>query len=712
MRFYWTVIRKRKFLILAAAIVVIAGTVAWTYRQPKIYQATATIIIDPQAPEYLGSQNEVMELGAGGLWTNEDYYNTQYRIMYSRQLAEATVRKFGLHHDERIIPGASSSTADEEDLIRSAAGYLQGGVRVLPIKDSRVVGVAFRDRNPELARELANHIAATYIEQNLQLKREATRGASRWVATLLDTAQKSLDTSERELYLFRKSNNLLSVDLDDRRNMIAKDLEVFNVAATSALKQRRDLEARRAALARLVKGDAVDVPSQYVAASEGIQLARSNYHDERRKLGVLEQRYGPKHPDVAYQQKQVEEAKAALYAEAKTLLRALDEEIKALADAEAKHNGEIKRLTAEAFALEEHARQYNPLARNAKNASEVYAILLKRLNESGLEAEDLANNARPLDAALTPGAPVEPNMRNSAVLGTALGFILGLMLAFFVEFVDRSVKSQHDVENVIGLPFLGFIPSVGGEQLAVAGPRDLYVMRHPNSTAAECCRVVRTNILFSSPDKPIRSLVITSSNPLEGKTMTVVNMGVVMAQSGHRTLIVDTDMRRPRLHKAIGVPNDNGVSRMILGETDLEQAVKSTDVPNLFVLPCGPIPPNPAELLQTEKFVTVARGLLEKFDRVIFDSPPVMAVTDAAVLSRVADGTVIVVRAGRTPRDSVIRAKQLVRAVNQKIIGVVLNDVNLKNPHYASYYQYYQYKYHDNPATLAAVAAQKQSEKT
>ena len=175
-----------------------------------------------------------------------------------------------------------------------------------------------------------------------------------------------------------------------------------------------------------------------------------------------------------------------------------------------------------------------------------------------------------------------------------------------------------------------------------------------------------------------------------------------MAQSGHRTLLIDTDMRRPRLHKILGASNEKGISSLIVGECTIEDAIKSTDIPNLWALPCGPIPPNPAELLETEKFTSLVARLNERFDRLIFDSPPILAVTDAAVLSRVSDGTVMVVRAGRTPRDSVLRAKQLVRGVNGRIAGVVLNDVDLKNPHYTSYYHYYHYKYADSPGSAAA----------
>lgn len=704
MHFYWTVIRKRKWIIVATTILVTVLSFAYTNRKTRIYQATATVIIDPQAPKVLGTQmQDVVELGANGVLGNEDYYNTQFHIIHSRSLAEEVVKRYGLDSDPRIV--GANPTDSEEELNARATAYVEGSIRVLPIKDSRVVGISVRDPSPELAQELANHVATVFIDRNLQVKRSETIDASKWVAEKLDKAKVDLHASETALYDFKRKNNILSVALEDRQNMTTKALEQFHDALTDTHKKRIDLQARRRAVARLINTDSVDIPSSYVSESAGIEQARRNYRDEAQKLAQLQKRYGPKHPEVQYQEERTTAARDALKAEGLTLLRSLDGEIKADLDAEANYTKEVERLTEEALVLNKQEIDYKRLSRDSQNNSDIYALLLKRAQESGLQAQDTSNNIRPLDSALRPASPIEPNLRSSVVLGFALGLMLALALAFFVEFMDRSVKSQEDIEVNIGLPFLGFVPSVDLGTISERRPRDLYILEHPNSTVAECCRVVRTNILFCSPDKPLKTLVVTSSNPVEGKTMTVVNLGIVMAQSGHSTLIVDTDMRRPRLHKALGVSNENGVSRLIVGETDIDSAVKSTDVPGLYLLPCGPIPPNPAELIQTEKFAAMAKKLSERFDRVIFDSPPVMAVTDAAVLSRVVDAAVIVVRAGRTPRDSVVRAKQLIRAVNPNIIGVVLNDVNLKNPHYANYYQYYQYKYHNNPATIAAVAA-------
>jgi capsular exopolysaccharide synthesis family protein len=692
---YWVVIRKRWWLALGAVAVVAALMAANTLRKPKIYQATATLVIDPSAPCVLDpNMPEVMQLGTGNFWSNTDYYNTQYKIITSRSLSEEVVRKLNLHEDPKFV-GPITPGASEEQMVTRAAMMLQGKIRVLPVRESRVVGIAVRDADPARAAELANTIASVYIDQNLALKLDTTRGAKRWVAEQLDEARRDLDRAEQALYAFRRDNNILSVSLEDRQNIIASTLTDFSSALTQAKKQRIELEARRKAVASLIAGQVDEGPAAFGEQGAALEILRKTWLEERRKLQLTEERYGPKHPELAYQKSRLDAAWSDLVKEGELVLKSMDAQIRAATETGSRYSGEVDRLTQEALDLNKKEIDYKRLTRDADNASQVYAALLKRLNESGLQEQDQANNMRLLDRAQVPRVAVEPNMRNAIVMTIALALLISLGLVFFVEFLDRSIKTQEDLEQAVGAPFLGFLPSVVED--AKTPGRELFVLRHPKSTAAECCRVVRTNILFCSPDKPLKTILVTSSNPVEGKTVSVVNLGIAMAQGGQRTLLVDTDMRRPRLHKVLGISNEHGVARLTVEEGPIEEAIKSTEVPNLFLLPCGPLPPNPAELLQTEKFLSLVKKLTERFDRVIFDSPPVLAVTDAAVLSRVVDGTVLVVRAGTTARDAVLRGSQRLKAVNAPIIGAVLNDVNLRHPHYASYYYQYQYKYHEMP---------------
>lgn len=705
-RSYWHTVKKRRWIILGVLVAVLGGALGWTVRQPRIYQSQALVIIDPQAPNILGTQvQKVVELGSGAYWGNREYYNTQFSIIKGRALARKIVRKYQLHHDRRLLPKYDESMNDDS-LVELAAADLQRRLTVTQQKDNRVVAIEATARDPKLAADLANDVADVYIEQNVQVKVDTTQDAAKWITTKLDEAKRTLNDSEGIFYNFRREKNILSVGLEDRQNLIMQGLTEFRHAQTEAERERIDLEAKRNAVASLVAGDVTDAASTKLFGETGaLDTLRASYMEERRKLRDLEERYGPKHPDVSRQAAHTGTMLADLKDEAKAVMRSIGARVRALSEAEHRYATKVEQLTTEALQLGEHEKEYKQHARDAVNAEKVYGMLLTRLNESGLQEQDRTNNIRYLEEARPGKTPVEPNVKKSLLAGLAFGLMFGLILAFVVEYLDRSVKSQEDIEQAIGVPFLGLVPSVDDTVVASAGGApEFYIVRHPNSTVAECCRVVRTNLLFCSPDKPLKTLLVTSSNPVEGKTMTVVHIGIVMAQSGHRTLVVDTDMRRPRLHKALRVTNEVGASRVIVGESDIDSAIKSTDVPNLFIMPCGPIPPNPAELIQTEKFTALVRKLEEKFDRVIFDSPPVLAVTDAALLSRVTDGVVLVVRAGRTNRDAVVRAKQILDSVQARLVGAILNDVNLKNPHYYyHYYHYYQYKYHDVPTAADAV---------
>jgi capsular exopolysaccharide synthesis family protein len=300
------------------------------------------------------------------------------------------------------------------------------------------------------------------------------------------------------------------------------------------------------------------------------------------------------------------------------------------------------------------------------------------------------SNVRILDRARPNPTPIRPSTSRNLALALVLGLLGGVALAFAVDYLDRSVTTQEQVEEQVGLTFLGIVPSL--ERSADGKVQDLYVHTVPKSAAAECLRAVRTNLLFMSPDKPLRKLLVTSSGPQEGKTTTATSLAITMAGSGNRVLLVDADMRRPRLHRIFGVRNDVGLSSLILGEGRLTETLCETAIPALFVLPCGPVPPNPAELLHTAAFQKLLAEMAERFDRVIVDSPPVGVVADAAVMSTHVDGTVLVLKAGRTSREVARKAVRQLRDVNANILGAVLNDLDLHK--YGQHAYYYQYGYY------------------
>jgi capsular exopolysaccharide synthesis family protein len=304
---------------------------------------------------------------------------------------------------------------------------------------------------------------------------------------------------------------------------------------------------------------------------------------------------------------------------------------------------------------------------------------------------------------------VRPKPVQNLLLGLLLGLGTGVALAFAIEALDNTLKTQTDVEQFLGVPVLGLVPVIGAAgapETMQAGDnlreRDLGVFLDPKSVAAECCRSIRTNILFMSPDHPIRTLVVTSPSPQEGKTTTAINLAVTMAEAGGRVLLLDTDMRRPRLHRSFGVPNQTGISTVVVGKATLEEAIKRTDVPNLDVLTCGPVPPNPSELIHTDRFALILADCAKLYDRVILDSPPTSAVTDPAVLGNLADGVVLIIKAGETTREAAVHARRQLTSAKARMIGVVVNAIDFSNPAYGYEYYYrnyyrYGYTYGNSP---------------
>ncbi|MBI4508430.1 MAG: polysaccharide biosynthesis tyrosine autokinase [Deltaproteobacteria bacterium] len=702
----WGLLKKHRWLITSAFVAVFGAVIAYSMTRRSVFEATATIVVDPQAPKVLGRRSEeVVELGAGAnSWNLKEYYNTQSRIIGSRAIAEKTVTQYNLHKDSRLGIHFQPS-ASEEDKIEAAVKFVMSALKVSLARDSRVFSVSIRHGDPRVASDLANYLTAVYVDQNLGLKQGVTRDARGWVAKQLDDANKALEKSETALYSFKVDFNVLSVSFEDRQKMLSEALESFAEALANAQRRRIELEARRRAISGLINNEIAEIPHSYVAESPTIARLREFYAEERRKLRGIEERYGPKHPEHASQAVRVTSALEDLRAESRTLLASVDGEIKALSETEGQFKKEIGRLSAEAFVLNQKEIEYQRLRRDASNSAEIYGQLLRRYHENGLQEQDFANNIRLLDEARAPKAAVEPNLPRAMAVGMVFAGLIAFGLAFLVEAIDRSVKTQEDIEVAAGLPYLGMIPELEEAKTASLKDRDFHLVANPRSVAAECCRVVRTNILFCSAARPLKSMLVTSPSPMEGKTTSAINLGVVMAQSGHRTLLVDADLRRPRLHKAFGLSAEHGLTRLVVGEATFDDSIKSTEVPNLFVLPCGPVPPNPAELLQTERFAEVVGQLVSKYDHIIFDAPPVLPVADPAILAQRVDGVMLVVRAGKTARDSLLRAKRTLAKVDSHVVGVVMNDINLKQAQYSGYYYTYRYRYEHSPDGVETASA-------
>jgi capsular exopolysaccharide synthesis family protein len=701
---YLHVLFRRRWVILVTLAAVVVGAGFYTLRQPKVYSATASLIIDTSAPRVLDNQvQEVVDTGTGAYWFNKEHFETQYKVIVSRAVSKRVVDKLGLDSDLSFL-GLSNvkDPAGLKDVLSrvDAVAVLQSKIRVRPVKDSRMVYVVIEDFDPDRAALLANEVAQAYIAENLSLKTRTTETAGAWLEERLGELEQKSKHSDISMYDFKKREDMLTTSLEDRQSMVSQRLNATNLALTEIKTRLAGLKARVEAInkvRRAAKNDDLHWAEGLPASTENTLIPdlKMRYASQTSECAELKERYLAGHPKLAQCMEKLESVKQDLVHELTNIVRAAEFE---LAEATAKERNLatlFEQAKAEAFDVNKKQIEFDRIKREADNDQRLYDLVLKRLKDIELSGLLRTSNVRILDPARPEKTPISPRVMNSLLIALMLGLLAGIALALGLELLDDTISSQAEVEAKLGLPFLGFLPRISDEVAPNESSRDLHIHHQPKSSAAECCRAIRTNLLFMSPDMPLKTMLVTSSGPQEGKSSSVINIGIAMAQSGSRVLVIDTDMRRPRLHKAFGVPNDSGVSSLVVSNTRLDDCIKSTEVPGLFVLPCGPIPPNPAELFHTRAFSELLKRLAEKFDRVILDSPPIAAVADAAVLATQVEGVVLVIKAGRTSRNLVKRGFRSLQSVNAKVFGAILNDMDLDNPRYSdSYYVYQRYGYY------------------
>jgi capsular exopolysaccharide synthesis family protein len=698
LRAYWRVIRKRWPFVALSTILGVAGAFVYTYRQPKIYESVCQIVIEATAPQYLREVKDVVELGSSGYWIAKEFFETQYRIIQSTPVAQRVVDKLGLANDPDYARYVSKGPgADPLSLARAVIRQ----VSVKPIKDSRVAQIIVQDYKPQRAAALANAFADTYMEFNLDYKLEGSRAANAWLSEQEVELRRKLENSEEALFKFKKDRGLLDINLGDKQNMVQQILQNLNGKLADIRMRRIDLEATRNLIQQAKDlSDKEAVPA--FEANTTLRDMRTESLKLLKEKADLDKKYGPEHPRIKIIEAQLDNLKQGYAHEIDSSLHMFENSYQTLVETEKSLMSMMEKEKEKAVELSKLQVEYRPYERTTEENAKVYELINKRQKELDLTGLLRSNNVRMLERAIVPGGPVSPKPMQNLMIALACGLGLGIALAFAIETLDNTLKTQIDVESLLGVPVLGLIPIIGQGKLdpkdkekdrnenEQVRDRDLGVFREPRSMAAECCRSIRTNILFMSPDHPIRTMVITSPSPQEGKTTTAINLAIVMAEAGGRVLLIDTDMRRPRLHRSFGVPNQVGVSTMILGNTKMEDAIKRTEIPNLDVLPCGPIPPNPSELLHTKRFQQVLEECKKSYQHIILDSPPTSAVTDPAVLGNLADGVILIVKGASTTREGASHARRQLVAAKCRMLGVIVNEIDFSNPGYGYHYYYYR----------------------
>ena len=711
---YVRILYKRRYMALTVFALVVLVVSVYTFTAVPLYTARTRILIDVENPNVVSFKEVINEQQA-----KTDYNQTQYNILQSRSLARKTVESMKLG-DQLLASSTRTSKVSVTGVLRGVVGWIGGlfggeasppaqsenqipaadetaaqsreidaflsHLSVSPLRGSRLVDVSYTLPDPALATQIVNALAKNYIQQNLEYKFLASQDASDFLNTQLQQQRKNVETAEAALQKYREQNDAIS--LADRENITVQKLTELNAAVTRAKTERIGKEAL---YNQLRTADNASVLDTYPAimANGFVQQLKAQLADLQRQQVQLSEKFGPLHPEMQKITSAIQNTQAKLDAEIRKVVQSVKSEYENALAQEQSLSSALNQQKSEALAMNRKSIEYSVLDRDVQSSKQLYDNLMQRSKETGVAGELKSSNIRVIDIAEQPRAPVSPNRMFNETAAIFGGSLLAIVLAFFVEYLDNRIKSPEEIKAHLGLPHLGMLPLV--DESAKSGK---YVLLDGETSPnfAEAFRVVRTNVLFSSAAAGGQSVLITSTSPGEGKSMVASNLALSLAQAGRRVILLDADLRKPKVHQAFGVPQEPGLSNVLVGNAKASESVRKGSVPGLWVLPAGRIPPNPAELLGSQRFHEFIGSLRQHFDWIVIDSPPVMAVADASVLANLATGVVFVIGSEMTSRHIARRAIEQLHNSQAKFFGAVLNRVDLqRNAYY--YSQYYRREY-------------------
>jgi len=691
------ILYRRRWAMVTIFAVIVLTTVVHAFTAIPIYEARTRLLIETDDPNVV-SFKAVVDQGQ----PNSDYYQTQYGILQSRELARRTIDSLRLWHSEpagtaaprpslwsRLWPAAVEEAAPapaknaDDTLAQSVAiDRFLGNLSVDPLRNSRLVDVKFRSPDPQLASRVANQLAQHYIEHSLEYKFNASRDASSWLTEQLAQQLKAVEAAETRLQRYREENDAVSVE--DNGNIVVQKLGELNTALTRAKTERMQKEAIERQLLAIESDPAALDGFPAVLENSFIQHQKAELADLQRQRAQLADKLGDLHPDMLKINAAVANAQAKVEAEIANVVSSLHTEYRAAVAQEQSLTKALDDQKHEALSMNRKAIDYGVLARDAESNRQVYNSLLTRAKETGVSGELRSSNIRIIDRAERPRSPISPRRTLDILLGVIAALIVSVAFAFFYEYLDNRLKDPDEISACLGLAPLGMLPALG--QQRTKGPLLLNNGVPPNFS--EMFRTIRTNILFSSPEGLPRTLAVTSTGPGEGKTLVSSNLAVACALAGQRVLLIDADMRRSQMHDIFDVELTPGLSNIIVGDAKASAALHKTAVSGLWVMPSGRTPPNPVELLASARFREVLASLSQHFDTIVIDTPPAMVVADPLVVATIASGVVFVVGAEMTSRHTARAVIDQLERGNARILGAVLNRVEFgKNRYY--YARYY-----------------------
>ncbi len=701
---YLIILRKHQWLILTFLLTVVTVVTIASFKMKPVYVASARVEVDREAQNQLHFQDSDPYDEYADI---ENYIETQSKILQSETLALQTIKsldlgrysEFGGQPNSLHMP--TGATLQKRPAI---LGAFLGNLSIKRVANTRLIEVSFEAEDPQLAATVVNTHLQNFIEQNFRSRYEATTQASNWLSSELEELRIKMEKSEDARIAYEKQNQIWTVD--EKQNIATQKLADVNKSLTDA---QTELLQKQAMYQLAHSGSVDSIPM--VRDSTVLQdlVKQQDLFDENYAEAVNQ--FGPNYPKVQRIAAQQKKGLEAIEREKQAIVGRIDAEYHDAQGRVQLLSQALEQQKSEANDMAQKLVEYNILVHDAESNKQLYDGLLQKLKEASISAGLRSSNIRIVDPALAPVTPSRPQKTRNIMLAFLVGLVGGIGLALFREYLDNTVKSPDDIESLTGLPSLAVVPSYANlnghsrtPALVAGGTGDgtkevrveLLAYSQPKSQISEAFRALRTSLLLSQADRPPQVVLVTSALPREGKTTAAVNLAVTLAQLGDRTLLVDSDLRKPGIRRALNLKSgqEYGLSSFLAGVASLDEStIPHLGIENLSALPTGPIPPSPADLLSSHRMRDAIAYLRTQYKFIVIDSPPIMAATDAVILSAQVDGVLLVVRSGETPKEAFTRCRDLLNGVKCRLLGVVLNAVDSSAPDYYYSYRYYPYAY-------------------
>jgi polysaccharide biosynthesis transport protein len=691
----WRIVVKRKWTMILCFLVVVVATMIATFMMTPVFRPVITLKIERDAPKVIEFK-DVTPVESQG---DRDFYQTQYELLKSRTLVERVIEQLSLGRNSLLkttvekpwwsgllndrVDDAGQSAATKSNPNESAINGLLGALTVEPVRNSRLVKIYFESPDRRLAADVLNALAQNFINVNLERRYDASAYAKTFLEEKLAQTKAKLEDSERTLVGFQRGQQIINVD--ERQNIQAQTLNEFNLAATQLERERTKAEAQ------FNEFNASPTSSPQVLENKAIQTLK----EERAKLQAEYQDqsrlYKPAFPKMQQLTASIAELDRMIIEETEAIRRSAEGSYKALVKQEASILARLETSKKHVLDLQDRSIKFNILKREVDTNRQLYEGLLQRLKEVSVAGGVGINNITVVDPAEAPSSPYKPRLRRNVLIAAMLGLLVGVVIVFFLEYLDDTLRMPDEMERLTRLAVLGIVPRVKPQKGGERAPLAMTAHTDMRSAFAESYRSVRTALQFSTREGAPRQLVVTSTSSAEGKTTTAVSLAINLAQTGQVVVLVDADLRNPSLHKQLNVDNSRGLSNFLSSEMPPLAVVHTTSVRNLFVITSGPYPPNPVELLSGPKMMLLLAQLGRRFSHVIVDAPPVMGIADAIVLGNQVGAVLFVVSAGTTRKVHARAALKRLRQSGVEPIGVVMTKVNLRDGMYGYESAYYYY---------------------